>query len=114
MKPMQIGLILGAIGICTGLIYSVLFGGSSRVPDAKLQKIVFVDTVTGDEFLMPARSSTEVHPQTGERTLIPGMYCEKCQRWKPAAPLDVMQTSHAVYRCPIHRIPLVREGILPD
>lgn len=114
MNPLRIGLIVFVTGICTVAIYSVLFGGSSRVPESQLQKIVYVDSVTGDEFLMPARSPTEVHPQTGQRTLIPGMYCEKCQRWKPAGPMDVLQTSRHVYRCPIHKIPLVRDGIIPD
>ena len=109
--------------ICTGLalivisglmIYPVLLGGSSNVPDDQLQEVVYVDRETGDTFLLRARSSPEINPDTGDTTLIPGMYCEKCRAWKPVGPLELLQTSRIAHKCPVHKIPLVREGPLPD
>ena len=96
------------------LVYPVLFGGSGSVPDKLLQKIVYVDRKTGAAFLLPARYSPEIHPETGEATLIPGMYCEKCRAWKPVGPLETLQTSRTPRLCPTHKIPLLREGPLPD
>ena len=96
------------------LLYPVLWGESSVIPDDQLQEIVYVDRNSGETFLLRARSSPEYHPETGDPTLIPGMYCEKCQAWKPVGPLETLQTSRIVHQCPIHKIPLLREGPLPD
>jgi hypothetical protein len=105
---------LAAIMISGLLLYPVLVGGSSTVPDEQLQEIVYVDRETGEAFLLRARSSPEYHPETGDPTLIPGMYCEKCRAWKPVGPLEVLQASRVPHKCPIHKTPLLREGPLPD
>ena len=94
--------------------YPALFGGSTTVPDELLQEIVYVDKDSGDVFLLRARSSPEIHPETGEPTLIPGMYCEKCRTWKPVGPMEMLQSSKVTRVCPIHKIPLSLEGPLPD
>ena len=96
------------------LLYPVLVGGTSSIPDDQLQEIVYVDRDTGETFLLRARSSPETHPETGDPTLIPGMYCEKCRAWKPVGPFELLQTSRIVHKCPIHKTPLLREGPLPD
>ena len=94
--------------------YPVLFGSSKTVPDELLQEIVYVDKESGDVFLLPARSSPEVHPETGEPTLIPGMYCEKCNAWKPVGPMEMLQTSRVPLVCPLHKTPMSIEGPLPE
>ena len=68
---------LGALIVSGLLLYPLLVGGSSAVPDELLQEIVYVDRESGETFLLRARSSPENHPETSEPTLIPGMYCEK-------------------------------------
>ena len=102
--------------LCLGgrLAYPVLFGGSLAIPDDQLQEIVYVDTESGEAFLLRARNSPESHPETGESTLIPGMYCPQCQSWKPVGPLEILQTSRVPQRCPVHRTLMLRDGPLPD
>jgi hypothetical protein len=94
--------------------YPVLFGGATTVPDELLQEIVYVDKESGDVFLLRARSSPEMHPETGDPTLIPGMYCEKCKVWKPVGPMELLQTLKVPRDCPIHKTPLSLEGPLPE
>ena len=108
-------LLAGAVAMIGLAIFFPLFvGGSSAVPDELLQEMVYVDTVTGEAFLLRARSSPETHPETGEPTLIPALYCEKCQAWKPVGSMEMLQTNRSAHNCPIHKIPLLREGPLPE
>jgi hypothetical protein len=97
-----------------GLFYPLFVGGSSVVPDELLQEMVYVDIKSGDAFLLRARSSPEINPETGEPTLIPGLYCEKCNSWKPVGSMEMLQTNRSAHRCPIHKIPLLRDGPLPE
>ena len=103
-----------ALCLSSLLAYLLLFGGASVVPDDQLQEIVYVDTESGVAFLLRARNSLESHPETGETTLIPGMYCAQCQSWKPVGPLEILQTSRTMHRCPVHKTILLRDGPLPD
>jgi hypothetical protein len=105
---------LAAAIVCGWLLYPVLVGGSSVVREEELQEIVYVDSESGEAFLLRARTSPEYHPETGEPTLIPGMYCEKCQKWKPVGPIEMLQTNNGQRRCPIHKTPLLRDGPLPE
>ena len=105
-----------AILLVTGGIFLLtrLFADSSIVLEHQLQEFVYVDTNTGEAFLLRARSSPEYHPMTGDPTLIPGLYCENCKAWKAVGPLEMLQTSHVPPVCPIHKRPLTQEGPLPD
>lgn len=94
--------------------YPVLFGGSTTVPDELLQEFVYVDKDSGDVFLLRARSSPELNPETGEPTLVPGMYCEKCNAWKPVGPIEMLQTSRVPRVCPVHKTTLSLDGPLPE
>ena len=114
MGHYRIPAIFAAIAVAGALVYPLLFGGSSGVPDEQLQEIVYVDRESGETFLLRARLSPEYHPETGEPTLIPGMYCEKCRAWKAAGPLEMLQTSRIQPKCSVHKTPLLREGPLPD
>ena len=110
----RIFFVFAALCLSSRLAYPLLFGGGSVVPDDQLQEIVYVDTESGAPFLLRARNSPESHPETGETTLIPGMYCVQCQSWKPVGPLEILQTSRTLHRCPVHKTPMLRDGPLPD
>jgi hypothetical protein len=105
---------ISAVTLSSLLFYAVFLRGNSAIADDQLQELVYVDQETGEAFLLRARSSPEYHPETGDPTLIPGMYCEKCRRWKAVGPLEVLQTGGVPHRCPIHKTPLLREGPLPE
>ncbi|HEY0983358.1 MULTISPECIES: hypothetical protein [unclassified Schlesneria] len=98
-----------------GAIYFArLFSSSSIIPDDQLQEFVYVDTKTGEAFLLRARASPEYNPETGEPTLIPGLYCDQCRAWRAVGPLEMLQTSQSRPRCPLHKCPLTQDGPLPD
>lgn len=40
------------------------------------------------------------HPVTGERSLMPGLYCSACRQWHPAPPLEELQRNPAARQCP--------------
>ena len=103
-----------AVIVAAWMLYPMLLGGSSVVADKDLQQIVHVDRETGKAFLVRARLSPEVNPETGKRTLIPGMYCEKCKAWKPVGPIELLQTQRSIHKCPTHKIPLLRDGPFPE
>jgi hypothetical protein len=114
MSKVTIGIAVAVVIAAGAALYPLFVGGSSAVPDELLQQFVYVDTNSGEAFLLRARRSPELHPETGEPTLIPGMYCEKCEAWKPVGPMENLQTRRAVHRCPVHKIPLTMDGPLPD
>ena len=94
--------------------YPMLVGGKTGVPDAQLQLMVYVDEKTEQPFMLRARSSREKHPETGERTLVPSLYCQKCKAWKPIGSMESLQNGRSARKCPIHKVDLVREGPLPE
>ena len=116
MSINRIGQVLAIVAtvIGLGLLYPLFGGGSSEVPDDQLQEMVYVDTLTGEAFLLRARTSPESHPETGDPTLIPGLYCKQCKAWKPVGSLEMLQTNKSARNCPIHKTPLSPEGPLPE
>lgn len=86
------------------LVTSAAIGCSGAPPpvlDPLDGQTVFVDTVTGKAFPgQPTEELPAIHPQTGKRTLMPGLYCAKCQAWYPSPPLEVRQREPKSLRCP--------------
>jgi DNA-directed RNA polymerase subunit RPC12/RpoP len=70
-------------------------------PTTQATQMVYVDlqtnkAVVGDRSdVVPA-----VNPATGERSLMPGMYCSRCGQWRPAPPLEELQRNPAARQCP--------------
>lgn len=84
------------------LVAAIGCGGAASPPADPLDgQIVFVDTVTRKTYIgQPTEMLPAVHPETGRRTLMPGLYCAKCQAWHPAPPLEVRQREPKSLRCP--------------
>ncbi len=55
----------------------------------------------------------ELHPQTGQRTLVPASYCETCQKWLPSPPIEVRERNPKAAQCPKGH-PLTPDGPWPD
>jgi hypothetical protein len=72
--------------------------------DTKSRQIVLVSGV--DQF--PA-----VNSETGRPTLMPGMYCPKCQTWHVAPPVEQLQRQKGVAHCPKSGTALVLDGPRP-
>ena len=114
MNDKRTYLIAAAILLIAIAVFPLLVRGKTSVPDSQLQLMVYVDEKTEQPFLLRARSSRENHPETGERTLVPSLYCEKCKAWKPIGSMESLQNGRSARKCPIHKVDLVREGPLPE
>ena len=110
----KVSLVSAIVAVGLGLLYVFFAGGTTKVSDQQLQEVVYVDLKTGEAYLIYARSSPAVHPVSGEPTLVPGMYCDKCKAWKPVGSMEQLQTSRTVHKCPVHKIRLLREGPIPE
>ena len=87
---------------------------SGAVPDDEPPEVVYVDTKTGATFLIASKTSPDSNPETGEKTLVPGLYCSECQAWKAVGPVENRQLRRKTNNCPIHKIPLTNDGPDPD
>ena len=59
-------------------------------------------------------ASPAPHPQTGRRTLMPALFCRKCNVWRAAPPLAELQRNPKARRCTQCTGPLVADGPLPE
>lgn len=89
--------------ICLTLSIATGCGRASVPPSVNALdgQMVYVDTVSRRTFLgQPTEELPAVHPESGQRTLMPGLYCAKCRAWYPAPPLEVRQRQPSSLRCP--------------
>lgn len=102
-----------------GLALSIVAGCDSNPPPPSVNafdgQMVYVDTLSRKTFLgQPTEELPAVHPVTGQRTLMPGLYCAKCQAWYPAPPLEVRQREPQSLRCPMSGDLMTPDGPLPS
>ena len=68
---------------------------------AESLQVVYIDGETQTPVLADATNDLPArHPATGRRTLMPGLFCEFCEEWHRAPPLEVLQRSPAARQCP--------------
>lgn len=99
-------------GMLAGLLTSLAVAGCSGANgDAKDgATMVFVCTETGKVITAPPGETPALNPDTGRKTLMPGLYCAQCRKWYPSAPLEVAQRNPASRLCPKHRTPMETKG----
>jgi hypothetical protein len=99
--------------LATGLAASAGCSQADSEDSAKDRKMVFVCTKTGAAVVADKQQAPAVNPETGQRTLMPGLYCPKCKKWYPSPPLDVLQRNPNSARCPKTGEPLTADGPWP-
>ncbi len=78
-------------------------------------RMVYVDTVTKKATVMEvADSFPATNPDTGKRTLMPAMYCEKCGKWHAVPPLDQINRKPRATQCPKTGAALTTDGPWPE
>jgi hypothetical protein len=90
-------------------------GGSEEVATTESQRAVYVDiktlqAVIGDVVKEPPA----VNPATGQRTLMPALYCPKCLRWHPLPPLDQINRTPNATKCSKTGATLTADGPWPE
>lgn len=114
MRDYRLWLALGGLLLAGRLMYPVLAGDrSSSVRDEERQNFVYVCRESGEAFVMRAKNPTETHPRTGQNTLMPGLYCQQCQKWRASPPLSVLQQNPSASLCPTHQTSMTNQGPIP-
>ena len=90
-----------AFAVGTAILGGFALGCGGETAATTVKEAMYIDSKTQATVVAPASTDTPaVHPVTGERTLMPALYCEKCERWHPAPPLETLQRSPGARKCP--------------
>ncbi|MCA9121231.1 MAG: hypothetical protein H6822_21715 [Planctomycetaceae bacterium] len=90
-------------------------GGSEEATTNVVPRAVYVDTLTMKAMVCDVEGEAPlVNPATGKRTLMPGLYCPKCQRWHPLPPLDQINRTPNATKCSKTGVELVADGPWPE
>lgn len=118
MTENELSIKRGSLGLIVFGLMACLIGGCSDAPrtsDPVMGAIVYVDLETQLPVVQLATNDIPaVHPETGERTLMPGLYCPKCQRWHPAPAFDKLQHIPGAAVCPADGTPMTTDGPWPQ
>lgn len=99
-----------------GLLLSLaLFAGCGGAQDAATgSRTLCIDVRTGDLSVLQGVSHfPAVNAATGEKSLMPAMYCAKCAKWFPAPSVEQLHRQQGQARCPRGGHPLTTEGPWP-
>lgn len=104
------------LAFATVLLMNGAQSGCARTTtaEAPARRVVLVDSRSGAVFTtdmlphLPAKN-----PHTGKATLMHGMYCPVCERWRPTPPPDVLQRLPGARACPKTKSELLLDGPLP-
>ena len=90
-------------------------GSSAPTQPEPAKRMVYMDTATMKPLVHElAATFPAAHPQTGQRTLRPALYCSKCQAWYPVPDLERLNRTPGAGLCPKDKSPLTVEGPWPD
>ncbi len=90
-------------------------GSSTPVQPESTKRMVYVDTATMKPLVHEvAATFPAAHPQTGQRTLRPALYCSKCQAWYPVPDWERINRTPGAGLCPKDKGPLTFDGPWPD
>lgn len=97
------------IVLCCSLAIAVCGCGADKFDGD--QGVAYVCTETQAVVVDAPQPTPAVNPHTGRRTLVRGMYCDKCQEWFPVPP-DARHPEGI--RCRKHGTPMSLDGPLPE
>ncbi len=88
-------------GFVLVIVGAVVVGcGGKETATEKTGQSVYVDSKTMQAVVGDMVAETPaVNPTTGERTLMPAMYCSSCQRWHPVPPPDQINRVPGATKC---------------
>lgn len=88
--------------------------GSEEIDAHRIDRMVYVDTKTNQPIVHEiVRPVPAVNPETGDRTLMPGLYCPTCKTWYAVPPPDQINSRQNAGQCPKDKTPLIAEGPWP-
>ena len=88
--------------------------GSEETDNQPAKRMVYVDTKTKQPVVHDVVTPVPAeNPETGERTLMPGLYCPVCRTWYPVPPPDQINSRPNAGQCPKDKTPLTADGPWP-
>ncbi|MFV0445429.1 MAG: hypothetical protein ACK5Q5_17765, partial [Planctomycetaceae bacterium] len=100
--------------IAAALATLVVGCNSGDVVDPGAKETVCIDTKSKEVVVVTGLTSVpETNSQTGTKTLVPAMYCDKCKTWHATPPVEQLQRQHGVAHCPKSGVALTIDGPLP-
>ncbi|MCP4175301.1 MAG: hypothetical protein GY758_31515 [Fuerstiella sp.] len=102
--------------LMVGLVIHACTGCGSGEPSAGLDaNMVYVDTKTLVAVVAPKTGSVPiVNPATGQRTLMPGLYCPDCKKWYPVPSPEQINRQKGAALCPKTKTPMIADGPWPE
>ena len=98
------------------ILWTTTFAGcdGAKAPaDSNEERMVYVDTETRQAYVGYRTDTPAINPQTGNPTLMPGLYCRRCKAWHAVPPLDQIHQIPNARQCVKTRVPLLAEGPWP-
>ncbi len=92
----QLFILLAVIGCC-GLAGWTVYQQTKSTPvdisvaEDDADEITLLNPKTGEVTRVEWTPTPAIDPKTGERTLVQGLYCEKCDKWYPAPPREMAE-----------------------
>jgi hypothetical protein len=101
--------------LAVGLLVGVVLWMTARDGAAQSSsQVTYVCSETGVVIVGPAQQEPAVHPETGRRTLLRGVYCPQCGKWYRAPSSEKVGGNPRELRCSVHNIPMTYEGPAPQ
>lgn len=90
-------------------------GGADEVAPGEVSQAVYVDTKTQKAMVCDVSAEPPaVNPATGQRTLMPALYCPKCLRWHALPPLEQINRIPNATKCSKTGATLTADGPWPE
>jgi len=100
--------------VCAMFLMAAGLGCSRPKEISEAAAAVYVCRDTGTVFSGPLKPTPAVNPATGQATLVRGLYCRQCQKWRAAPPPGVHAGNPLSWPCPRHKKAMSYDGPLPD
>ena len=100
------------------LVSTMLLSGTISCQDlsgdeSAVAVVVYLCRETNEIVTARPQPTPAVNPRTGRPTLVRGLYCDKCRKWRPIPPPEVYSGNPLSCPCPRHKQPMSPNGPLP-
>ncbi|MDA1054238.1 MAG: hypothetical protein O3C40_27645 [Planctomycetota bacterium] len=103
------------LAVCVLGINLMGCGRSTDVATDKASQTVYVDSKTMQAMVGPTVAETPaLNPKTGERTLMPALYCPTCRRWHLVPSPDQINRLPGATKCHTTGAALTADGPWPE
>ena len=100
--------------VTAGLLSCAVSCGDASGDEPAAADVVYLCRETQEIMTASPQPTPAVNPKTGRATLVRGLYCERCKRWRAVPPPDVHPGNPLSWPCPVHRQAMSPEGPVPS